>query len=248
MLVMLCLFLALVPVTEARTTSMGGYTWEVRAGLGGPGPNAWDERNVWLDDTGNLHLKIALRDGRWSCAEVTMQKRLGFGTYQFQVSGPIDRLDPNVVLGLFNYPTGDVGPDGTHEIDIEFAHWGDASNPIGNYTAWPVDSSLRQVSHPFVFRLTGHQTTQRFRWHRTGVLFQSLRGYRDDDGAEYARWKYTPPDFSRYVSTSAMPVHLNLWLFKGHPPADQQEVEVTIHGFKFTPVKVPVPVDSFSRP
>jgi hypothetical protein len=37
----------------------------------------------------------------------------------FQTNGRLDLLDDNVVLGLFNYPTEDVGPDGTHELDIE---------------------------------------------------------------------------------------------------------------------------------
>ena len=32
-----------------------------------------------------------------------------------------------------------------------------------------------------------------------------------------------------------MPVHINLWLFKGLPPKDRQEVEVIIRDFKFTP-------------
>jgi hypothetical protein len=32
-----------------------------------------------------------------------------------------------------------------------------------------------------------------------------------------------------------MPVHINLWLFKGLAPKNGQEVEVIIHGFKFTP-------------
>jgi hypothetical protein len=113
-------FLPLAFSIEAKEIQFGGYTWTVRSGRGGPGPNVWDESNVWLDSSTNLHLKISQRDGKWSCAEITMRKRLGFGRYQFQLSGRIDRFDDNVVLGLFNYPTGDVGPGATHEIDIEF--------------------------------------------------------------------------------------------------------------------------------
>jgi hypothetical protein len=126
------LFLAFGFSTQAKDIEFGGCTWAVRSGRGGPGTNAWDENNAWLDTATNLHLKISLRDGKWSCAEVTMRRRLGFGQYQFQATGRLDRFDDNVVLGLFNYPTGDVGPDGTHEIDVEFARWGDAKNPMGN--------------------------------------------------------------------------------------------------------------------
>jgi hypothetical protein len=120
-------FLALGFCTQAKDIEFGGYTWAVRSGRGGPGPNVWDENNAWLDASTNLHLKISQRDGKWSCAEVTMRRRLGFGRYQFQATGRLDRFDDNVVLGLFNYLTGDVGPDGTHEIDIEFAWWGTRS-------------------------------------------------------------------------------------------------------------------------
>jgi len=42
---------------EAKEIQFGGYTWTVRTGRGGPGPNAWDENNVWLDSATNLHLE-----------------------------------------------------------------------------------------------------------------------------------------------------------------------------------------------
>ena len=120
---------AIVRPAQAATIEFSGYEWTVRSGRGGPGPNLWEETNVWVDASAALHLKIAHREGKWSCAEVTLQKRLGFGSYEFQIKGLIDRLDDNVVLGLFNYPTRDMGPDGTHEIDIEFARWGRRTTP-----------------------------------------------------------------------------------------------------------------------
>ena len=92
------LFLALGCFTQAKDLEFGGYTWTVRSGRGGHGPNAWDEHNAWLDTSTNLHLKITQRDGKWFCAEVTMRRRLGFGRYQFQAIGRLDRLDDNVVL------------------------------------------------------------------------------------------------------------------------------------------------------
>jgi hypothetical protein len=228
-------FLALGFCTQAKDIEFGGYTWAVRSGRGGPGPNAWDENNAWLDASTNLHLKISQRDGKWSCAEVTMRRRLGFGRYQFQATGRLDRFDDNVVLGLFNYPTGDVGPDGTHEIDIEFARWGNAKNPMGNFTVWPVVKSLKQVSRSFPFTLTGDQTTHRFIWNRDEVKFRSLQGCRDDDREEITAWVYSPQEASQHISQEPMPVHINLWLFKGLAPKNGQEVEVIIHDFKFKP-------------
>ena len=234
---MMFLGLALMWVAPARAAeiSFGGYTWTVRSGQGGPGPNTWAERNVWLDAAGNLHLKIARAGTNWSCAEVTMTRRLGYGRYQFQTLGRVDRLDENVVLGLFNYPTGDVGPDASNEIDIEYARWGRAANPIGNFTVWPVAVHLRQTTKGFPFTLAGEASTHRFVWSPDRIRFQCLDGHRDDDAGELAAWTYQPPDPARRIATKPMPVHLNLWLFQGRPPKNGAEVEITIRSFRFTP-------------
>lgn len=228
--------LAAVSVGAAEL-DFAGSTWSVRSGHGGPGPNAWEAQNVWLDGQTNLHLKIACRDGQWSCAEVTMRDRLGFGRYEFQTVGRLDRLDDNVVLGLFNYPTRDVGPDATHEIDIEFARWGRATNPMGNFTVWPVERARKQVSHSFPFVLPGEASVHRFVWRRDGIEFQSLAGppgKRNEDRL-LAAWDYRPSEPERFISQQPMPVHLNLWLFRGRPPKDGREVEVVIRDFRFTP-------------
>ncbi|MCC6235673.1 MAG: glycoside hydrolase family 16 protein [Verrucomicrobiales bacterium] len=220
---------------DARTLRFGGYDWTIRSGQGGPGPNRWDESNVWLDDAGFLHLKVRHRDGVWTCAEVTLQQRLGFGRYQFQIEGPIDRLDPNVVLGLFNYPTSDVGADATHEIDIEFARWGNPKFPIGNFTVWPVEKTLKPTSSTFEFRLTGIGSTHRFEWTPTQVRYLSLQGWRDDDQERIHSWNYAPSDPAQRISQRPLPLHLNLWLFRGQPPTDQQEVEIVVRSLRFTP-------------
>ena len=164
-----------------------------------------------------------------------MQKRLGFGKYEFEIKGPIDRLDDNVVLGLFNYPTRDVGQDATHEIDIEFARCGEARNPMGNYTVWPVEKARKQQSKSFPFDLKGDQSTHRFFWSQNRVWFQSLRGLRSDDGEEFSRWDFSPPEAAQRISQQAMPVHINLWLFKGLSPKNSQEVEIVVRRFSFGP-------------
>jgi hypothetical protein len=164
-----------------------------------------------------------------------MQKRLGFGRYQFQITGAIDHFDDNVVLGLFNYPTRDVGPDATHEIDIEFSRWGAVKNPPGNYVVWPVESALKQQSNSFPFTLAGSESTHRFVWSKDQVLFQSFRGHRENDGEEFGRWRFSPYEPGRHIAQRPMPVHINLWLFKGRPPKNGQEVEIVVKDFSFDP-------------
>jgi len=224
--------LATAPLARAGAIRFAGHDWDVRSGQGGPGPNAWSEANVSVDAQGQLHLRVSHREGRWSCAEVTMRQRLGFGRYVFQTRGPIDRLDDNVVLGLFNYPTGDVGGDATNEIDLEFARWGAAKNPIGNFTVWPVEAALRQSTHPFAFTLTGETSTHRFDWDAAGVGFRSWAGL-EADGKVLGEWRFAPADAAKRIGQRPMPVHLNLWLFQGKPPKDGREVEIVIPSFRF---------------
>ncbi len=227
---------------NAKTLTFCGYEWAVRgAGFGGPGPNQWDENNAWVDARGALHLKLAPREGTWYCPEVSTTKRLGFGRYQFWIEGRVDKLDLNVVLGLFNYPTRDVGRGGTNEIDIEFAKWALPRAPIGNYTVWPVDRALGNSSDTFDVDLGGELSTQRFTWTPTSILFQTLRGHRDDDRQEVRRWLFQPEDAPQRISQQPMPVHINLWLFKGQAPTDGKPVEVVVRAFTFTPLPAEPP-------
>jgi hypothetical protein len=240
---MLCAALFLVGIVaqtgataQNQTVKFGGYEWRVKSGERlGPGPNAWEPANVWVDSKGWLHLKIAQKDGKWTCAEVGMTKRLGFGTYEFQIEGWVDRLDRNVVLGLFNYPTRDVGGDSTHEIDIEFARWGLENAPIGNYTVWPAKKEAKQTSETFRFTLTDALTTHRFHWKSESLLFESLRGRGEKRNDLFHRWRFEPEDFAQRISQQPMPILLNLWLFRGSAPTDGKEVEIVVRRFRFTP-------------
>ena len=159
----------------------------------------------------------------------------GFWPVPVSSHRPVDSFDDNVVLGLFNYPTGDVGPDGTHEIDVEFARWGEARNPLGNFTVWPVEKERRQVTKSFPFNFAGIESTYRFTWSPGEIVFQSLKGLRDDDREELHHRHYRPQAPTRFIAQKPMPVHLNLWLFKGRPPKNGKEVEVILRAFRFTP-------------
>ncbi len=221
----------------AATVDFAGYTWEVRQGGGGPGPNAWNASNVRVDGEG-LHLKIANANGAWSCAEVTLTQALGFGRYQFEVTGRPDLFDRNVVLGLFNYPSSSaIGPDGTNEIDIEFAQWGDAGNPNRlNWTVYPPALGPAATHKEVPLSLTGDATTHRFDWTSKGVKYQSLDGYQDSGNVnQFAKWNDAPTKPRQHIPQTPIPVHMNLWLFDGHAPTDGQPVEVVIRSFGFTP-------------
>jgi Glycosyl hydrolases family 16 len=229
--------LATATASHGGNISFSGYTWVVRSsGRGGPGPNSWEPNNVSVDTNGYLHLRLTQRDGKWYCAELHTRERLGFGRYEFWLKGPVDRMDRNVVLGLFNYPTADVGRDGTHEIDIEFAQWGNSFAPSGNYTVWPATNGVRHESKAFPFKLDGDSSKHSFTWTSTNVVFESEEGEGGSKARQLAAWRFEPANPAARISQRPMPVHINLWCFKGQPPGDGKEVELIVRAFKFTPL------------
>lgn len=225
-----------------------GYDWNVKAGWKGPGHpdngNLWDPDNVWCDAQGRLHLEMRYRAGTWTCAEIwTQREDFGFGRYEFKAYGDSDNLDRHVVLGFFNYPPeGDpLRPDGTNEIDIEFSRWGDlAPTPTkepGVYGVYPYEDDLayQKAERFFVFEQNGPTaTTHRFFWQSTGVRFESFEG-----GRQFGYWPYEPTDYLLRIPQRPLPVHINLWLFKGTPPSNGLNHEIVIESFTWTPDGTP---------
>lgn len=226
------LFGAAVLQSMAATINWQGYTWNVKSGAGlGPGPNTWNGSNVAIDANGLLHLKISKVQTKWTCAEVSTVA-LGYGTYQFQVIGSIDAFDPYVVLGLFPY----AGPDGTNEIDMEFSRWGKtkASAPNGIWTVYPNDAQGVIGSSPFSFALSeGNYTTARMTWTPSSVTYWLMGGHQPVGTTTNVinTWTYAPANPQHSIPQTAMPLHINLWLFQGRAPLNGRPVEVVISSF-----------------
>jgi hypothetical protein len=216
-----------------RKITFSGYTWTVRNTLNtqGPGPNYFKTENVSVDQDGYLHLVIRKDpvSGDWSSAEITADNLSGYGTYQFVVDGPLDKLDKNIVLGLFNYS----GKDGLDEMDIEFARWGNDKYPNLNYTIWPAQTSFKNASAVKEFTLQSTLSTHYFRRSPDSVVCASFNGTNPDPNQLIYSYVFTGTSVS--ISKLPMPVHINLWLFDGHPPTDQKPVEIVIRSFIYKP-------------
>ena len=225
-------------ICKNKRVWFSGYEWNVKnSNLKiGPGPNNWKDSNVWVDSNGYLHLRITHESGKWYCAEVSTVKNFGFGKYQFEVMGNIDQMDKNVVLGLFSYPPPKVGPDGTNEVDIEFAKWSDANSKYnGWYTVWSRYRAYVRVSHPLHFLLQENlYTTHEFIRKSNEILFRSFYG-KNESQRQIEMWDFKPKNYFDKISQGEMPVHINLWLFDGKPPSNNKEVEVVICSFRYVP-------------
>jgi beta-glucanase (GH16 family) len=215
---------------HGKTLEFSGITWKIRDdGKGSPAANFWRKDNVWVDEKGQLHLKIRKVGNVWTCAEIQTTDKFLYGKFEFEIVGRIDELDKNIVLGLFKYPQ-EANRDGLDEIDIEFSRWGRNENSNGLFTVYSDQRLQPEKSKSFSFTLEGERTTHIFTRTPKSVYFQSFHG--NQHGNKFANWKFE----SDNISKNPMPIYLNFWLFRGQPPSDLQESEIIIKIVKFEKV------------
>ena len=231
-LVFACLVLLLVwpaSVWAAAELSFAGYQWQVKDGYDYPGKNHWSSRQAWVDEAGALHLRLEKR-GLWYCAEVISREYFSYGRFSFQVIGELDRLDPQVVLGLFLYH-----PASLEEADVEVARWGRPQNPNGLFGLYRQE---RHDAQPFRFVLPeGTYSTYQIEWLPEQLRFVGQYGHRSDEEAVFARWQYPkkPVLGDLLFERRHLQVRMNLWLYGGRQPQNGKDVEVVIHDFQYRP-------------
>lgn len=207
-----------------RVIEFSGYEWIVRTSDEeklGPGPNYFSdsEENVWVDEEGKLHLKIVQSGGNWYCSGISLRKSMGYNKYVFYVSSRVDQLDKNVVGGLFTYMNDE------EEIDIEFSKWSDAENQDSQFAVQP--SYIVGNKERYDLKLDNNLSTHFFDWQTDKIDFGSFYGHTltPKDTDIISTWTYTgeniPPDSEERLK-------INLWLFQGQNPSDNQEVEMII--------------------
>jgi hypothetical protein len=198
-----------------------------------------DPQNVSVDSHGYLHLRIVSRDGTYTAAEVFTTQNLGFGTYQWQIEGAVDKMDPTTVLGLFNYgPRAGIGTDAENEIDIEFSQWNKTCNGCNaDFTFYPAtgNKSLGPMEDNFTYDPKGSTlTTARFEWSSTRIVGTIMSGLQPIGTTANVLQTITfaPPDYAPRIPQVPLPVAMNLWCFRATPASNQ---EVTIRSFEFIP-------------
>ena len=217
---------------RSETLQWSGQEWIVKTSKEkfGPGPNLWSDSSdsVWIDDQGRLNLKIRKVGEKWYSAEIYTLKPLGHGKYVFYLDSRTDNLDPNVVLGLF------VHSDDTHEIDVEFSKWGQKHKKYSyhQFVLQPRldDGSIKRSD----YRVQDPLSTHGFLWTPERVAFRSYIGHDLDNKKPHKHWDYTGK--SNPTPTSER-VHINLWLFKGKPPVNEQELTIVINKFVYVPLE-----------
>lgn len=207
-----------------------GFTWRVRGKPSDRGgtSNPYTPDNVYVDQSGALHLRIIKRDQQWTCSEVNLARSLGYGTYSFTVED-ISKLEASVVFGMFawDYSTDQE----THrEFDINISRWGDAQNKNAEFVLQPsfvpVNRS-RFVAPPGKLKYT-------IAWEPGRITMVTSRASRSRDTSVV----------SRHVFTSEVPTpgfeSVRMTFFAYRKPnqkssALQNPAEVVVERFEYLP-------------
>jgi hypothetical protein len=192
--------------------------------------------NLSVDANGFLHMRINSTSG----SEMFTSQKLGFGTYQWQIEGPVDNMDKSIVLGLFPYgPAAGLGVSGENEIDIEFSKWNNTCGGCNaNFALWPSTGNLglgRSAADLFTLSLAPqNQVTARFVWRSNSVVWTIMKGLVPVGQTTNVLRTYTyqPADFLQRIPQVAMPLGMNLWAFQVAPSVPQ---EVIIRDFTYSP-------------
>jgi len=211
-----------------QTLTFSGYEWRIRnAPSSRGGQNDYDASNAWTDSQGALHLRIAKRLNDWTCAEVTLTRSLGYGTYSFLVRD-ISQLEPAAVFTMFTWDY--AGTDPSHrEMDIEVSRWGaDSADRNAHYVIQP----YYVPENAFRFTMPRGLLANSFRWEPGSISFKTVRGS-GKGGKE--------PVVAEHVFTSGVPapgsesVRMNLYIFRNPWHTLQHENEVVIEKFQYLP-------------
>jgi hypothetical protein len=217
---------------EGRTIRFSRQNWQVihSEELRGPGPNAFDARNVYLDDQGRLVMETAWRDGRWTSAHVFLTRSLGYGTYELVLAPLQKSLDVLTVFGFFTWD--DEPAFANREIDIELARWGHTAAPNLNFTVQPgQDYPERHHAQEFDF---SQRSVLLFDWKPESIRFEV------ESGGRKAEWVFpavgTDTSGSFWVPPKGRErLGINLWLFQGRTPETADRIVME----KFTFTRMP---------
>jgi len=205
----------------SRMANFSGREWRVRdAPSARGGRNLYDPANVSVDDQGAMHMRISKTESDWSCSEVSMNRSLGYGTYEFVVRD-LSQLEPPAVFGMFTYDYAG-GPQKNREMDIEISRWGDPTNKNAQYVLQPyyVAANVHRFnipSGPLRFSL---------RWEHDRASFRTMRGSKT---------------VAEHVFTAGVPgpgiesIRMVLYIFRDTSVKLKNPAEVVIEQFTYFP-------------
>ena len=210
-----------------KVLRFSGYEWLVRAAPSDRGGrNLYDPGNAWTDAEGALHLRIAGEAPDWTCAEVSLTRHLGYGSYRFVVRD-VSQLEPSAVLSMFTWD-GAAARENNREIDLEISRGGNPAESNAQYVLQPyyVPANVARFAAP------AGPLSYVLRWEAGRVTLST-------EGARTPGTRGRP--IAQKVFASGVPspgnetVRMNLYVFRRGMRALTRPTEVVIDKFEYLP-------------
>lgn len=219
------LAVAVVPGAERPPSPIvhfSGYPWRLRtAPSARGGQNVYSPSNISVDEKGAMRVRISRTEKDWSCAEASLMRNLGYGTYEFLVSG-LDALEPAAVFAMFTYDYAS-GAQHNREMDIEISRWG---NPTEAKNAQYTLQPFYMAANVHRFNPPAGTLTFSLRWEQNRATFRTLHG---------------PALVSEHVFTAGVPspgiesIRVVMYVFRDAVVKLQHPMEVVVERFTYFP-------------
>lgn len=191
----------------------------------GPGPNYFSSDNVTFLESGEIKLSIEKRNNKWYCAEIFLNRSLGYGLYSFSIDSPLNMLDEQVVLGMFLYHF-DTSTNILEEVDIELLRHVDPTKQA----AFTIHNKMGGPNHYFQNSfevVTANPITFSIEWREDFITFLA----KTNSGDIIASEKYL--DIVNIPSPENMIAHINLYLFQGKEPISGKGADIILKEFSY---------------
>ena len=206
-----------------------GYVWGVRmiASVKGGTNNFYDAENAWTDASGALHMQIKKKSDKWSCAEIFLNRSLGYGTYSVTVRDT-SHLEPAAVFSMFSF---DEWATDQHfrEMGVEVGgRRGAANKNNARYAIQP----LYIPGNLFAFAAPSGTLTYVLHWESGHATFKTFRGRSAGAGAQLV---------SEHEFTSGIPepgkaiLRLIFFVVASDNNPMQKPSEVVVEKFEYLP-------------
>ncbi len=124
-------------LSQEPTVRFSGFDWKVRTRPGdlASKTNEYSSENVFVDESGALHLRLLRNAHGWVCSEIRSVRSFGYGTYSASLQDT-GYFEPAIMFSAFTY--FDQPTDGDHrELAMRVTRRGVASNTNGEFSIQP---------------------------------------------------------------------------------------------------------------
>jgi len=140
--------------------------------------NRYDPENAWTDSSGALHMRITKESGRWSCAEIFLNRSLGYGTYSVTVRDT-SRLEPAAVFSMFTFDES-ASEEHFREMDAVVGGRDAVNRNNAHYEIQP----LYIPGNLFTFSAPAGALTFVLHWESGHATFKTVRARSASTGAQ----------------------------------------------------------------